>query len=262
MTKIIAIASGKGGVGKTTTTINLGCALTQFGKEVVIVDGNIATPHIALHLGEAKLANALNDALLGKKSITDTAYLHPSGLRIIPASISLRDYQQSATERLRDVLVDLIGTTEIVLVDTAGGIGEETKNAVRAADEVLVTATPDILAVGDTLKTIAIAQEAGIPVMGAIITRATNDRAELTVNNVQALLNVPILGVIPEDHHVRRALAMKQPVVHSHSLSPASISYKKLAASLLGQTYEPFVQRKEEEKDKTPFMQLLEKIKF
>ncbi|MBI4150255.1 AAA family ATPase [Candidatus Woesearchaeota archaeon] len=262
MTKIIAIASGKGGVGKTTTAINLGCALSHFGKDVVVVDGNIATPHIALHLGSVKLESTLNDALLGKKSITNTAYLHPSGLRVIPASIALKDYQQCGLEKLRNVLLDLIGTTEIVLLDIGAGANKETVNALHAADEVLIITTPDTLAVGDAIKTIAIAEEGSIPVMGAVLNRVTNDRGELSQKNVEALLGKPVLGIIPDDHHVRRALTMKQPIVHSHPEAPAAIAYKKLAAFLLGQQYEPFSPSKEDGKEKGVVMQLLEKFGF
>ena len=80
MTRIIAIASGKGGAGKTTIAINLGCALTHFGKDTLVVDAHIAAPHVALALGSSRLEASLNDALLGKKHIADTAFLHPCGL--------------------------------------------------------------------------------------------------------------------------------------------------------------------------------------
>jgi len=247
MTKIIAIASGKGGVGKTTTAINLGCALANFGKDVLVVDGNIATPHVALHLGSASLSPTLNDALLGRNAITDTAYLHPSGLRVIPASISLNEYRKCDLARLRDTLLGLMGTTEIVLLDIGSGANEETLHALRAADEVIIVTTPDMLAVSDAIKTIAMAQEAGIPVMGVVLNRVAEDRAELTPKNVEALLERPLLGIVPEDIYMKRALAMKQPVIHSHPDSPSSVGFKKLAASLLGQTYEPKVKRDEKD---------------
>jgi len=264
MTKIIAVASGKGGVGKTTTTINLGCALTGFGKDTVIIDGNLTTPHIALHLGSVRLDSTLNDALLGRKSITDTAYLHPSGLRVIPASIALPDSQACSTERMHHVLLDLIGTTEVVLLDIGAGAGRETMDALRATDEVLLVVTPDMLSVGDAIRTAALAKEANIPIMGAVLNRVTGDKSELSVKNVEALLDVPVLGVVPEDQAVKRALAMRMPVVHSHPNAPAAIGYKRLAASLLGQVYEPYAPRKEEEKgeqkEKNPFMDILQKL--
>src|SRR3989338_4734544 len=94
MTKFIAIASGKGGVGKTTTALNLGTALSNFGKDVVVVDANLSTPHISLHLGSPKLRVTLNDSLKGIVNIKDTAYLHPSGVRIIPSSIALEEHDK------------------------------------------------------------------------------------------------------------------------------------------------------------------------
>ncbi len=258
MTKILAIASGKGGVGKTTTAINLGCALTQFGKDTVVVDGNIATPHIALHLGSVKLPATLNDALLGKKSITETAYLHPSGLRVIPASIALNDYRQCGLERLRTVLLDLIGTTEIVLLDIGAGINTETRHALQAADEVLLVTTPDILAVSDAIKTMALAEEAGIPVIGAVLNRTTGAKAELSAANVKALLGTNILGSIPEDNSMKQAIVMKQPLVHSHPEAPAAIGFRQLAAFMLGQRYEPAAQQKNSEE--RPLAMLRQKL--
>jgi septum site-determining protein MinD len=258
MTRIIGIASGKGGVGKTTTAINLGCALTRFGRDTVVVDGNLSTPHVALHLGSVSLASTLNDALLGRKAITDTAYLHPSGLKVIPAGISLNDYRGASMARLRDALLGLAGATETVLLDTAGGVGEEASSGIKAADEIILVTTPDMLAVTDAMKTSAIAQESGVAIGGVIISRATGDKAELDKANIEALLGCPTLGIIPEDPSVKRALAMKQPVVHSHPDSPAAIAFKRIAASMLGQSYEPSVRREEPD----AIAQLLRKLGF
>ncbi len=246
MTKIIAIASGKGGVGKTTTAINLGCALTSFGKDIVVVDGNLGTPHVALHLGSSKLPLTLNDALAGKAAITDTAYLHPSGLRIIPSSISPEAYSQCNVGRLRETLLGLAGTTEVVLLDIGAGMSKETVQELTAADEVMIVTTPDMLAVSDAMKTIKIAKDAGLLIHGIVLNKVTDNDAELSSANVASLLEHDVLGIVPEDHHVHRALSMKQPVVHSHPDSPAAIGYKKLAAAMLGQNYEPKGKQPEE----------------
>jgi septum site-determining protein MinD len=260
MTRIIAIASGKGGVGKTTAAINLCCALAHFGKDTVVVDGNLSTPHVALHLGSPRLPATINDALRGARPITETAYLHPSGLKVIPASISLEEYKRTSLDRLRDVMLDLVGTTETVLLDTPAGAGYEAAKTLQAADAVLLVTTPDMPAATDAMKAAALAREAGIEVMGAVLNRVTGDRTELTAANVAALLECEVLGTVQDDPHVRRALAMKQPVVHSHPDSPAAIAFKRLAAKLLGQGYEPAAPRRAEEKD--GIRRLLEKLGF
>src|SRR3989338_10734519 len=91
MAKLITITSGKGGVGKTTTAINLGAALNAFGKEVIILDANLTTPNIGLHLGAPLVPVSLNHVLSGKAKIVDAIYEHESGTKVIPSSLSVRD---------------------------------------------------------------------------------------------------------------------------------------------------------------------------
>ena len=90
MAKLITITSGKGGVGKTTTAINLGAALNAFGKEVIILDANLTTPNIGLHLGAPIVPVSLNHVLLGKARLSDAIYEHESGTKIITSSLSIK----------------------------------------------------------------------------------------------------------------------------------------------------------------------------
>ena len=237
MTKFIAIASGKGGVGKTTTALNLGTALSNFGKDVVVVDANLSTPHLSLHLGSPKLRVTLNDSLIGIVDIKDAAYLHPSGVRIIPSSIALEDSSKINYEALHDALLGLTGATELVLIDTAAGIGDDAKAAIKSADELIVVVTPDMPSIAEAMKTIRIAEEHGVKVIGAVVNRHKGDKFEVSKNNIEALLDKPIIGLIPEDNSVLRSLALKHPVVYTHPDSEASIGFKKLAAKLMGQNY-------------------------
>lgn len=237
MTKFIAVASGKGGVGKTTTALNLGTALSNFGKDVVIVDANLSTPHISLHLGSPKLSVTLNDSLKGNVDIRNAAYLHPSGIRIIPSSIALEDSGEVNHDLLHDTLLGLVGATELVILDTPGGIGKDTIAALKAADEVIVVVTPDMLSIAEALKTIRLAEDNGKTVIGAVLNRFKGDKFEVSAKNIEALLNKPIMGIIPEDNAVSRSLALKHPVVYTHPDSAASLGFKKLAARLMGQDY-------------------------
>lgn len=236
MTKFIAVTSGKGGVGKTTTALNLGTALSNFGKDVVVVDANLTTPNISIHLGSPKLSVTLNDSLKGNVDIRDAAYMHPSGVRIIPSSISLEE-SSPKFDLLPETLLGLVGSTELVLLDTAGGIGNEAKAGIKAADEVIVVVTPDILSIADALKTIKIAEDHGKNVIGVVINRVKNDKFEVSKKNIEAMLDKAVIGIIPEDNSVFRSLALKHPVVYTHPDSAASIGFKNLAAKLMGQEY-------------------------
>ncbi len=237
MTKFLAITSAKGGVGKTTLALNLATALTGFGREVILVDANLSSPNISLHLGTPKLPITFHDALNKKKHITETAYLHPSGLKVIPASIALDQWDEKHIDKMKDVLFDLIGTAEMVLLDTAPGLGKETTVVMKMADETIVVTTPDLPSVTDALKTIKTAENLGSNVLGIVVNRYSKHPAEMDLKSIEALLERPILGVIPEDQMNKRALALKHPVVYTHPDSAMAVEVKKLAAKLVGQTY-------------------------
>jgi len=103
MARLITITSGKGGVGKTTSAINIGAALNAFGKEVVILDANLTTPNIGLHLGAPIVPVNLNHVLLGKAKISDAIYEHESGTKIIPSSLSVKELKRLNHFKLKEV---------------------------------------------------------------------------------------------------------------------------------------------------------------
>ena len=94
MRKLFVITSGKGGVGKTTTAINLGAAMNQFGKDVLIIDGNLTTPNVGIHLNSPEAPVNLNHILLGKAEPFEAVYEHESGVKIIPSSLLLQSMLQ------------------------------------------------------------------------------------------------------------------------------------------------------------------------
>ena len=89
MSKLIVITSGKGGVGKTTTAINLAAAINYFKKDVLIIDGNLTTPNVGLHLGSPEVPVNLNHVLLEKADPIEAVYEHESGIKIVPSSLSI-----------------------------------------------------------------------------------------------------------------------------------------------------------------------------
>jgi septum site-determining protein MinD len=232
MTRFMAVA-GKGGVGKTTTSINLASALKNYGRNVVLVDGNIKSPNVALHLGASKVENTIHDVLLGSKKIRDSAYMHISGLRVIPGSLSTEKQDAVSSENLKNSIIELIGAGEVVIIDT-GNDSSDLKHVLRAADELLVVTTPDLPAVTEAMKTIKKAKAIGLTVIGAVINRAKNLNSEMTMLNVQSMLNTPVLAVVSEDKSVGESLVMRHPVVYSHPDSKATEGFKLLARKLIG----------------------------
>jgi septum site-determining protein MinD len=234
MAKVCAVISGKGGVGKTTTVVNLGAALNKFNEDVVIVDTNLTTPNIGLHFGAPIVPVSLNHVLQGKADIEEAVYEHESGTKIIPASLSLKDLKKIKLDNLYDVAKELKKTYSYVILDSAAGLGDEVKAAIEACDEVFVVTNPNILAVTDALKAIKLAEDLDRPVKGIIITRVKDDETEMSVDGVLEMLEKPLLGIIPEDKQVPLSLNKKNAVVNTKPRSKASRAYIDIAARMLG----------------------------
>ena len=243
--KTIGVISIKGGVGKTTTVINLGTALSNFGRDVIILDANLSTPNIGIHLGTPSVPITLNDVLEGKKKIRDAAYIHPSGLKVILSSIALERYKEEHILKLKDAINDLEGASEVVIIDAAAGLGKEAKTAIAVADEAIIVTTPDLPSVTDALKTIKTSEKLGTKIIGIVVTKVNNDNLEMTLRNVETILEKPIIGVIPNDNSIRKSLYLKNPVNYTHPTSGASVAYKKLAAKLIGERYISSIEEEE-----------------
>ena len=235
--KIITVTSGKGGVGKTTTAINLGAALNSFGKEVIIVDANLTTPNVGLHLGAPIVPVNLNHVMQGKAKVTDAIYEHESGTKIIPSSLSIKELRKVNHEKLKDVAKRLRGMADFVILDSAAGLGLEASSSIEAADELIVVTNPEITAVTDALKTAKLAQELGKHVKGVIITRVSNDKNQMSVGNVKEMLDLPILGIVPEDRNILASLRHKDAVVHIFPYSKSALAYKRIAAKMAGVSF-------------------------
>jgi septum site-determining protein MinD len=234
MVKLITITSGKGGVGKTTTAINLGVALRHFGKDVIILDANLTTPNIGLHLGAPIVPVNLNHVLNGKAKISDAIYEHESGAKIIPSSLSVKELRKIDYSKLKEVGKKLRKIADYIIYDSAAGLGEETIGALEAADEAIIVTNPEILAVTDALKTSKLLEEMGKPIRGVIVNRSNGDKNEMPLQNIADMLELPIIGVVPEDKNVKSALLKKNSLLQTHPRSKASKAFRKIAARIIG----------------------------
>lgn len=238
MSKIIVITSGKGGVGKTTTAINLGAAINHFGKDVLIVDGNLSTPNVGIHLGSPEVPINLNHIIKGKADAYEGVYEHESGVKIIPSSLSIRELNLVDPDKLKNFKKDFKKISDYVIIDSAAGLGNEATSAIKTADELILVSNPEMPAIADALKTIKLAQQLKKPITGVIMTRVKKNGIELSPETVKEMLEVPILGMVPEDISVSKALNMKNAVVHTHPKSTSARAYKEIAAQLIGEKYD------------------------
>ena len=237
MTRIICVASGKGGVGKTTLVSNLGSALAKFGKDVIIVDGNLTTPNLGLHLGLPLFPVTIHDVLKGKADIRDAIYEHESGFKIIPAGIALSDLRGVDARDLPNAFLSLLGSADIIIIDASAGLGREALAAMESADELLLITTPDLSSVIDALKASKLAETLGTKVTGIVVNRVTGKRHEMSIEDVQRMLGLEVLAQIPEDIAVHKAVAKRQAVVSHAPSSRASHEIKRLAAHIAGLEY-------------------------
>jgi septum site-determining protein MinD len=231
MTRFIGIASGKGGVGRTTTALNLALALHQLGRDVVLVDCHLSCPHIALHLGAHKIPKTVHHALKKEVNIKDAAYQHESGLKLIPGHVNPEGEYE--IDVVKETLLDLIGTGEIVILDMAPS-GQEALEAMKSLDDMFVVATPDLPSIAEALKTIRKGKELGVNILGIILNKVYNDELELNISNVETLTDTRVIGTIRHDQDIREALKSRQPLLYSHPESKSSKEFKRIATRLIG----------------------------
>jgi len=232
MGKLIVISSGKGGVGKTTTSVNLSTALAKQGKNVILIDGNLTTPNVALHLGLTKFPVTLNDVLRGEAALADSIYLHPLGFKLVPGSLSVRSFSEINSRKLKKVFEDLKEMSDFVIVDSAAGLGNESISVLKNADEVLIVTNPELPAVTDAFKIVTLSKEIGIPVKGVILNKVRKDNFDLGLKAIESLLETPVTSVIGDERIMREALYRKKPVVHIKPKSNISRQYHHLAKSV------------------------------
>jgi len=235
MPRIVSILSAKGGTGKTTTSINLAAALAQHGQHVIVVDGNLTTPNVSVHLGIPLYPVTLHDVLRGNAGIKQAVYSHASGIEVVPASLSVEDLDGIDADDLHSSLESLFTEKGIIIVDGAAGIGKEARAAVELADEIIIVTNPDMPAVMDALKITKLAQRRGTQVSGVIVNRFRGKKYEMPLDDITEMLGVPILGVIHEDSNVPKSIASKTPLVLYKPWSRAAREFSKVAAALLGE---------------------------
>lgn len=218
--------------------------MTQFGADTIVLDANLTNPNLGFHLGIPLYPNTLHDVLKGEAHITEAMYIHNSGLRVVPAGLSIEDLVDTSPENLSDVLLDTVGEPDFVLVDSAAGLGNESINAIEASDETLIVTNPNLPAVTDALKTVNIAEDAGTDVLGVVINRKNGHDSELEKEEVESMLGHPVIMDVPEHDKVQEALSVKKPIVHHDPDHHVSERFRGVAAHVADIDYEPEIEEK------------------
>ncbi len=235
--RVITIASGKGGVGKTTITANLAVALAKLGKSVTVIDGNITTPHLAMQFGMFYAPTTLNDLLKEKaKNIVEAMYFHETGVRIIPGSLNVRDLQGVDILGLPKIVKE-IPYSDFVLIDSAPGIGREAVASMKSSQEILYVTNPNIAAISDIIKINEVAREIGLKPLGIVVNMCKGKIYELNSSEIEEITNLPVISRIPFSSKIEQSFLLGKTVVEMKPYSKEAIEFLKLAAFIAGEEY-------------------------
>ena len=237
MGKSIGVLSLKGGVGKTSSVIALGDAISGFGKKVLLIDGNLTMPNIGLHLNAFYSPITLHHILARKNNPRDAIY-KTGNFDFIPSSI-FSNLQTNPLD-LKDKIKTLKRRYDAVLIDSSPALNEETLGVMLASDEIIVLTTPDVPSLGSTVKAVKVAKKRGLPIIGIVITKTNGRDFDLSLKEVEETAGLPVLAVIPYDINVPKSTSEFTPVTSYKPNSKASKEYRKLAGALIGERVKTF----------------------
>ncbi|MGI6453218.1 MAG: septum site-determining protein MinD [Syntrophomonadaceae bacterium] len=238
--KVIVITSGKGGVGKTTTTANLGTALAMMDKKVVLVDTDIGLRNLDVVMGlENRIVFDIVDVVNGNCKLRQALIKDKrfEGLFLLPAA-QTKDKTAVTPHQMKNLHNQLRQEFEYLLVDCPAGIEQGFKNAVAGADDAIVVATPEVSSVRDADRIIGLLEAAGINKISLIINRIRSKMVKrgdmMDVNDIIDILSIDLLGVVPEDEAIVVSTNRGEPAVLESS-SRAGSAYRRIARRITGE---------------------------
>ncbi len=243
--RVVAITSGKGGVGKTNVVAGLALALAQLGQRVVVMDADFGLANLDILLGLSP-KYTLEHVLRGEKVLEEILLDGPLGIRIIPASSGIQELTRLDTMselRLVQGLQRVAETADWLLIDTAAGIHDSVLKLLMAAQEVILVATPEPTSLVDAYAMVKVLHlRDPQKLLWLLVNNGQSvDESQETVDQLQAVTErflgkqLQVLGMIPNDPHLLQAVRQQRGVVELFPQSPATRAFQALARQLLGQ---------------------------
>jgi len=246
MGEVIVVTSGKGGVGKTTTTANLGAALALEGKSVVVIDADIGLRNLDVVLGlENRIVYDIVDVVAGvcrskQALIKDKRF---DNLCLLPAA-QTKDKNSVTPEQMKELIDDLKKTFDFVIVVCPAGIEQGFKNAIAGADRAIVVTTPEVSAVRDADRIIGLLEAAEVHDPRLIVNRLRVDMVKrgemMTVEDIEDILAIDLIGVVPDDEDVVMSTNRGEPTVFKDQ-SISGTAFRNVAKRIIGEEV-PFLQ--------------------
>ena len=239
MSEVIVITSGKGGVGKTTTTANVGTGLAMLNKKVVMIDTDIGLRNLDVVLGlENRIVYTLVDVVEGKCKLKQALIKHKKypELCLLP-SAQTRDKDAVTPEQMKELVEELKQDFDYILLDCPAGIEQGFRNAIAGADRALVVTTPEVSAIRDADRIVGLLEANEMKKIDLIINRIRVDMVKrgdmLNVGDVCDILSINLLGVVPDDENVVIATNQGEPLVGRDCL--AGKTFENICRRVMGE---------------------------
>ncbi len=252
MSEVIVVTSGKGGVGKTTTSANLGTGLAKAGKKVCLIDTDIGLRNLDVVMGlENRIVYNLVDVVEGNCRVKQALIRdkrHP-GLCLMP-SAQTRDKADVTPGQMVKVIESLKEQFDYIILDCPAGIEQGFQNAIAGADRALVVTTPEVSAIRDADRIVGLLEVNGFKQIDLIINRLRIDMVRkgdmMSSNDVVDILAIPLIGIVPDDENVVISTNQGEPLVGTDT--PAGKAYANICERVLGK--------------EVPYLQLEKSISF
>lgn len=240
MSKVIVVTSGKGGVGKTTTTANVGAGLAALGHKVVLVDADIGLRNLDVVLGlENRIVYDIVDVTSGhcrlRQAIIKDKRL--PGLHLLPAA-QTKDKTAVSPEQMQELCGELKKEYEYVIIDCPAGIERGFKNAIAGAERAIVVTTPEVSAVRDADRIIGLLESSGLSSPELIINRLRINMVKagdmMSIDDILEILAIDLLGVVPDDDEVVISTNKGEPVVLNEK-SLSGKAYRNISRRIKGE---------------------------
>jgi len=240
MGEVIVITSGKGGVGKTTTTANIGTGLALLGKKVVLIDTDIGLRNLDVVMGlENRIVYDLVDVVEGSCRVKQALIKDKrfEGLYLLPAA-QTRDKTAVNPEQMINLCNELKEEFEYIIVDCPAGIEQGFKNAIAGADRAIVVTTPEVSAVRDADRIIGLLEANELRNPKLLVNRVRMDMVRrgdmMTIDDIVDILAIDLIGVVPDDEKIVISTNRGEPAVND-SKSVAGLAYKNITRRIIGE---------------------------
>ncbi len=230
--------SGKGGVGKTSLSVNLGISLSELGREVTVIDTDFSASNLGVHLGRYDHPVKIQHILEGNDHPSSAIFRHPTGVKAMVASNEI-DMVEPDPSDIRDAVEHAREVSDYVIVDCPPGLDSTVENIMHACDELMIVTMPTQTSGINAAQIIEKAKDMRIPILGTVINMAKNDpEMEMIEREVEMMTESHIMAKVPYDIEMKKSLFENTPLVNKEPLSEASLEIQELAHRLEGQRFE------------------------